>query len=65
MKVYEKTCARITLCALVHWVLIVAECSPPDGELQYPVRALDEDEGFLSAAIEGGSVDVDELVAHF
>lgn len=41
------------------------ECLPPDCELQYPVRSLDEDEGFLSAAVEGGSVYVNELVAHF
>lgn len=41
----------------------VVELLPPDDELQYPVGALDEDEGFLSAAIEGGAVDVDELVA--
>lgn len=61
MKVY----VQITPCVLVHSVQIAAECSPPDGELQYPVRALDEDEGFLSAAVEGGSVDVDELVADF
>lgn len=61
----KKTRVQITLCALVHSVHIVAECSPPDGELQYPVRALDEDEGFLSAAVEGGAVDVDELVTDF
>lgn len=41
----------------------ISECLPPDGELQDPVRALDEDERFLSAAVEGGAVYVNELVA--
>lgn len=50
---------------LVRPSYIVVVCLPPDGELQYPVRPFDEDEGFLSAAVEGGSVDVDELVADF
>lgn len=40
-------------------------CLPPDGQLEYPVWSFDEDEGFLSAAVEGGSVYVNELVAHF
>lgn len=39
------------------------ELLPPDDELEYPVGALDEDEGFLPAAVQGGAVDVDELVA--
>lgn len=39
------------------------ELLPPYDELEYPVGALDEDEGFLSAAVQGGAVDVDELVA--
>lgn len=37
---------------------------PPHCELEYPVRSLDEDERFLSAAIEGGSIDVDEFIAN-
>lgn len=41
---------------------IFCTCLPPHCELQYPVRALDEDEGFLSAAVEGGSVYVDEFI---
>lgn len=41
----------------------VVELLPPDDELEYPVGALDEDEGFLPAAVQGGAVDVDELVA--
>lgn len=41
------------------------ECLPPDCELQYPVRSLDEDERFLPAAVEGRPVYVDELVADF
>lgn len=49
----------------MHLFHIVVECLPPDCELQYPVRPLDEDEGFLSAAVEGGSVNVNELVANF
>lgn len=43
---------------------IVGQRLPPDRELQHPVRALDEDQGFLPAAVQGGSIDVDELVAH-
>lgn len=43
---------------------IAAQCLPSDRQLQYPVRPLDEDQGFLPAAVEGGSVDVDQLVAH-
>lgn len=39
------------------------ELLPPNNELEYPVGALDEDEGFLPAAVQGGAVDVDELVA--
>lgn len=50
---------------LVPLYYIAVACLPPDGELQYPVRPFDEDEGFLSAPIEGGSVDVDELVSNF
>lgn len=42
---------------------VVVKCLPPDCELQYPVWALDEDQGFLSAAVEGGSIYVDELIA--
>lgn len=38
-------------------------CLPPHCELQYPVRSLDEDEGLLSAAVEGGSVNVDEFIS--
>lgn len=44
---------------------ILVKCLPPNCELQYPVRPLDEDEGFLSAAIQGGSIYVDELIANF
>lgn len=46
-------------------IVCQVECLPPDCELQYPVRSLDEDEGFLSAAVEGGSIYVNELVANF
>lgn len=40
-------------------------CLPPHCELQYPVRALDEDEGFLSAAVKCGPINVDELISNF
>lgn len=40
-------------------------CLPSDCELQYPVRSFDEDERFLSAAVEGGTIYVNELVARF
>lgn len=36
---------------------------PPDGELQQAVRPLDEDEGFLPAAVQRRPVDVHQLVA--
>ena len=44
---------------------ILVNCLPPNCELQYPVRPLNEDEGFLSASIQGGSIYVDELIANF
>lgn len=45
------------------WRACCAECLPPDCELQYPVRPLDEDERLLPAAVERRAVYVDELVA--
>lgn len=53
-----KVCADTSPC-----VSTMTECLPPDCELQYPVRSLDEDERFLPAAVERRSVYVDELVA--
>lgn len=51
------------MCGHLACVSTVIECLPPDCELQYPVRPLDEDERLLPAAVQGRPVYVDELVA--
>lgn len=58
-------CACVWLWPLAHPFPTDIKRLPPDCELQYPVWPLDEDEGFLSAAVEGGSVYVNQLVANF